>query len=71
MIINVAFDAPEDPDLMNAYRAFQNKYWDRIVQILETADIQNGILNHELTINLNDPDLAREFIDIFTKNDKE
>lgn len=71
MIINVTFDVPEDPDLMNAYRAFQNKYGDRIAHILETADFREGMLNHELSINLNDPDLAREFIDIFTKNDKE
>lgn len=71
MIINVTFDVPEDPDLMNAYLAFQNKYGDRIVHILETADFRDGILNHELNINLNDPDLVREFINIFTKNDKE
>lgn len=71
MIINVTFDVPEDPDLMNAYLAFQNKYGDRIVHILETADFRDGILNHELNINLNDPDLVREFIDIFTNNDKE
>lgn len=71
MIINVTFDVPENPGLMNAYLAFQNKYGDRIVHILETADFRDGMLNHELSINLNDPDLAREFIDIFTKNDKE
>lgn len=71
MIINVTFDVPEDPDLMNAYLAFQNKYGGRIVHILETADFRDGILNHELNIDLNDPDLAREFIDIFTNNDKE
>lgn len=71
MIINVTFDVPEDPDLMNSYRAFQNKYGDCIVHILETADFREGMLNHELNIDLNDPDLAREFIDIFTKNDKE